>query len=102
EWVMETKFKASDGAAGDKFGGAVALAGDFAYSGARFDGTAGPGAGSVYVHGVVEVCRADLDQDGELSLFDFLAYANLFLQGDKVANFDCDAKLDLFDFLAFQ
>ncbi len=47
-------------------------------------------------------CRADLDGDGELTLFDFLAFQNLFDAGDTAADFDGDGELTLFDFLAFQ
>ena len=48
------------------------------------------------------VCRADLDGDGELTIFDFLAFQNLFDSGDPAADFDGDGSLTLFDFLAFQ
>ncbi|OAB62984.1 hypothetical protein AY599_15030 [Leptolyngbya valderiana BDU 20041] len=48
------------------------------------------------------VCAADLDLDGELTLFDFLAFQNLFDDGDLLADFDGDGSLTLFDFLAFQ
>ena len=54
----------------------------------------------VFVGG--EPCRADLDGDGQLTLFDFLAYQNLFDSGDLLAGFDGDGDLTLFDFLAFQ
>ena len=47
-------------------------------------------------------CRADLDGDGSLTLFDFLAFQNLFDSGDLMADFDGDGSLTLFDFLAFQ
>jgi len=47
-------------------------------------------------------CRADLDGDGDLTLFDFLAFQNLFDAGDPVADFDGDGSLTIFDFLAFQ
>ena len=47
-------------------------------------------------------CRADLDGDGELTLFDFLAFQNAFDAGDLLADFDGDGVLTLFDFLAFQ
>jgi uncharacterized membrane protein len=48
------------------------------------------------------VCRADLDGDGELTFFDFLAFQNLFAAGDPMADFDGDGELTFFDFLAFQ
>ena len=47
-------------------------------------------------------CRADIDGDGELTIFDFLAFQNLFAQGDMAADFDGDGELTIFDFLAFQ
>jgi len=47
-------------------------------------------------------CRADLDGDGELTIFDFLEFQNLFDAGDPLADFDGDGELTLFDFLAFQ
>jgi endonuclease/exonuclease/phosphatase family metal-dependent hydrolase len=47
-------------------------------------------------------CPADLDGDGVLTLFDFLAFQNLFDTGSPEADFDGDGELTLFDFLAFQ
>ena len=50
----------------------------------------------------VSTCAADIDMDGELTIFDFLAFQNLFDAGDLAADFDGDGALTLFDFLAFQ
>ena len=47
-------------------------------------------------------CRVDLDGDGSLTIFDFLAFQNLFDAGDPLADFDGDSSLTIFDFLAFQ
>ncbi|MEQ9094814.1 MAG: GC-type dockerin domain-anchored protein [Phycisphaerales bacterium] len=47
-------------------------------------------------------CRADFDGDGELTIFDFLAFQNAFDAGDLAADFDEDGSLTIFDFLAFQ
>ncbi|MEO1007179.1 MAG: GC-type dockerin domain-anchored protein [Planctomycetota bacterium] len=47
-------------------------------------------------------CPADLDGDGELTVFDFLEFQNLFGAGDPRADFDGSGDLDIFDFLAFQ
>lgn len=47
-------------------------------------------------------CRADLDGDGSLTIFDFLAFQNLFDAGDLAADFDGDGNLTIFDFLSFQ
>ena len=63
----------------------------------------GAGGGFAYVRGQrPDTCRADLDEDGELTLFDFLEFQNLFVAGDLRADFDDDGDLTLFDFLAFQ
>ncbi|MFI4917810.1 MAG: GC-type dockerin domain-anchored protein [Phycisphaerales bacterium JB060] len=56
------------------------------------EGEAGGGGG----------CRADLDGDGELTIFDFLTFQNLFDSGDLAADFDGDGSLTIFDFLSFQ
>jgi hypothetical protein len=52
--------------------------------------------------GLEAPCRPDLDGDGVLSLFDFLAFQNMFDTGDLQADFDGDGSLTIFDFLAFQ
>ncbi|MGD1917246.1 MAG: GC-type dockerin domain-anchored protein [Phycisphaerales bacterium] len=50
----------------------------------------------------LDACPADVDGDGELTVFDFLAFQNLFDAGDARADLDGDGSLTLFDFLAFQ
>jgi hypothetical protein len=47
-------------------------------------------------------CQADIDGDGELTTFDFLAFQDLFAAGDPRADFSFDGRLDFFDFLEFQ
>ncbi|MFI4916338.1 MAG: GC-type dockerin domain-anchored protein [Phycisphaerales bacterium JB060] len=47
-------------------------------------------------------CRADLDGDGRLTIFDFLEFQNAFGAGDARADWDGDGELTLFDFLAYQ
>lgn len=47
-------------------------------------------------------CRADLDADCRLTFFDFLAFGNLFADGDLAADFDGDGELTILDFLALQ
>ncbi|MFI4883314.1 MAG: GC-type dockerin domain-anchored protein [Phycisphaerales bacterium JB064] len=59
-------------------------------------------AGATLTVALGESCVADLDGDGELSLFDFLEFQNLFDGGDLAADFDGDGTLTLFDFLEFQ
>lgn len=49
EWRLEAKLAASDAAAGAFFGAAVALAGDRALVGARWDSRYAPGAGAAYL-----------------------------------------------------
>ncbi|UYV11583.1 MAG: DNRLRE domain-containing protein [Phycisphaera sp.] len=49
-----------------------------------------------------DTCRVDLDGDGDLTIFDFLAFQNAFDAGDLAADFDGDGSLTIFDFLAFQ
>ncbi|MEQ8843836.1 MAG: GC-type dockerin domain-anchored protein [Phycisphaerales bacterium] len=49
-----------------------------------------------------EPCYADFDGDGELTIFDFLAFQNAFDSGDSAADCDQDGSLTLFDFLCFQ
>ena len=50
----------------------------------------------------LEPCYADIDEDGELTIFDFLAFGSLFDQRDKRGDFDRDGEYTFFDFLAFQ
>ena len=47
-------------------------------------------------------CRVDIDGDMALTIFDFLAFQNLFDAGDLAADFDGDGSLTIFDFLTFQ
>ena len=47
-------------------------------------------------------CEADFDGDGQLTIFDFLAFQTAFDDGDLEADFDGDGALTIFDFLAFQ
>lgn len=47
-------------------------------------------------------CITDLDRDGQLTIFDFLAYQNLFSANDPTADLDFDGFLTIFDFLNFQ
>jgi uncharacterized repeat protein (TIGR01451 family) len=49
-WGQSAKLAASDGAAGDALGGAVAASGDTAVTGASGDDDNGVGSGSAYVH----------------------------------------------------
>ena len=46
-------------------------------------------------------CPPDLDGDGELTVFDFLEFQDLFDASDPRADVFYDGRLDIFDFLAF-
>ncbi|MEQ8844985.1 MAG: right-handed parallel beta-helix repeat-containing protein [Phycisphaerales bacterium] len=71
-----------------------------------WDGFDDPLLGFIVANPLVEcgpACRADIDGDGALTIFDFLAFQNAFDAGDlSVADFDGDGALTIFDFLAFQ
>lgn len=54
------------------------------------------------LRGTIIECRADIDGDGELTIFDFLNFQNKFAAGDPLADFDGDGELTIFDFLDFQ
>ena len=47
-------------------------------------------------------CLADVDASGELNVFDFLEFQNLFDAGNPEADLDGDGALTILDFLAFQ
>ena len=47
-------------------------------------------------------CFADQDGDGDLTIFDFLAFQNNFDAGDLAADCDGNGRLELWDFLCFQ
>lgn len=71
--------------------------------GGDFIGAGGVGSGYLARWGCAPApCRADIDGDGQLTIFDFLGYQNLFDAGDLAADFDGDGALTIFDFLAFQ
>lgn len=47
-------------------------------------------------------CPADCDQDGELTVLDFVCFQNLFLSGDDAADMNGDGILNILDFVAYQ
>ena len=89
----------ADGSTNDFFG--VTTADDIARVTITVLAPAGWGLDDLYI-GAGEDCRADIDGDGSLTIFDFLAFQNAFDAGDLLADFDGDGVLTLFDFLAFQ
>jgi hypothetical protein len=48
-----------------------------------------------------DACAPDLNGDGSLDLFDFLAFVNAFNAQEPVGDWDGDGEFSLFDFLAF-
>ena len=47
-------------------------------------------------------CPADCDQDGELTVLDFVCFQGLFLSGDDAADMNGDGILNILDFVAYQ
>lgn len=66
------------------------------------DGRDGAGEVAVVFGREVRTCRVDMDGDGAVTIFDFLAFQNLFQDGDLLADFDGDGTLSIFDFLVYQ
>lgn len=50
----------------------------------------------------VNPCPADMDCNGDLNIFDFLEFSNLFATGDPRADLDGDGDLTILDFLEYQ
>ena len=85
------------------FGSAAAMHGRWAIFGAPDEN---PG-GAAYVFDLdcvlgTNPCPVDMDGDGQLTIFDYLAFQTAFGTGDLQADFDGDGELTIFDFLAFQ
>ncbi|MGD1916613.1 MAG: GC-type dockerin domain-anchored protein [Phycisphaerales bacterium] len=51
---------------------------------------------------ILGACNADLDDDGRLTLFDYLAFSNAFDAADPIADLDGDGEFTLLDFAAFR
>ncbi|MEQ8316213.1 MAG: GC-type dockerin domain-anchored protein [Phycisphaerales bacterium] len=102
-WRQVARFPEAGPGGGGRFGAATATDGDRVIVGAPdgFSGGFATGVAHAYDLGCI-LCPADLDADGALTIFDFLAFFNLFQDGDPLADFDGDGELTIFDFLAFQ
>jgi hypothetical protein len=89
---------------GASFGWSIATDGASVIVGSPEETVGGaPATGAAHIFDLAcLLCRADLDGDGELTFFDFLAFQNLYAAGDMTADFDGDGALTFFDFLAFQ
>jgi len=61
-------------------------------------------SGDLVIRLVVEPvgCSADVNDDGELNIFDFIAFQQLFTSNDPAADCDNDGTLTVFDFICFQ
>jgi len=84
-WVEEAKLLALDGAYSDYFGDSVAIDGNRALIGARGDDDNGNNSGSAYVFPALS---GDLDNDGDLDMFDFAILANQWLGEPSVPSAD--------------
>ena len=73
-------------------GGGASWNGPFTFAGRRM----------IEFYGGDLSCYADFDEDGDLTIFDFLAFQNAFDAGDLAADCDEDGSLTLFDFLCYQ
>ncbi|NRA58819.1 MAG: hypothetical protein HRU13_11960, partial [Phycisphaerales bacterium] len=88
----------------DGFGAAVASDGERALVGAFAERDASDSrAGAAYFFDLsCTACAADMDFDGDLTLFDYLAFFNAFDAADPIADLDGDGEFTLLDFVAFQ
>jgi hypothetical protein len=59
---------------------------------------------AVTADGVIRVveCPPDLDGGGDLTIFDFLTFQNMWQAGEGFGDYDGDGELTVFDFLAYQ
>jgi len=114
-WPEVAKLIADDGAPDDRFGGAVALSGNTAVIGARYDDDQGTDSGSAYVfavgpdadgNGVMDVCECigDLNHDLEVSLWDLAQllshYGTTSGASYEDGDLDLDGDVDLSDLAA--
>jgi FG-GAP repeat len=100
--VEIAKLLPSDGAEGDSFGDAIAIAKGVVAVGAWRDGDNGSDSGSAYVFAVPgEDCPADLTGDGSLNFFDVSAFLTAFASEDPAADFTGDGAFNFFDVSAF-
>ncbi|NRA58267.1 MAG: hypothetical protein HRU13_09175 [Phycisphaerales bacterium] len=51
---------------------------------------------------ILGACNADLDDDGQLTVFDYLIFFNAFDAADPIADLDGDGEFTLLDFAAFR
>ncbi len=91
-----------DGAAGDSFGGSVAISGATAIVGARGDDDNGSQSGSAYLFDAAApgMCPWDLDASGSVGILDLLALLAVW-SSDPVGppDFDGDGNVGILDLL---
>ncbi len=100
-WTVVDRLQANDGAIGDGLGAGLAIDAGRVMAGANGVDTDLSNLGAAYIFNP-NTCPPDLDADGELTIFDFLAFQNAFDAMDPAADFDGDGDFTIFDFLAFQ
>lgn len=58
--------------------------------------------GLVFLDADIIVCEADCDDDGSLTILDFVCFQMLFDNGDEAADCNGDGALNILDFVCFQ
>ena len=96
------KLLPSDGSHSDQFGSSVAISGNTAVVGARWDDDNGNDSGSAYVFTAPPPCPpADLNGDRTLDFLDVSAYLSAFSSQNPIADFTGDGQFNFFDVSAF-
>jgi hypothetical protein len=98
-WIEQAKLTASDGAAGDIFGGSVSISGERVVAGGPGDDDAGDRSGAAYVFSVARSC-ADLADYADFQVC-FHGAGGGVPAGCEGHNLDGDDDVDLVDFAEF-
>ncbi len=93
------KLVSSDNEAFDQFGSSVAINEHAVFVGAHRDGDNGPDAGAGYIFDCQ--CPADINNDGQVDIFDMMEYLGWFTSGDMQADWNGDGELNILDILAY-
>ncbi|MCW5757570.1 MAG: hypothetical protein KIT54_10075 [Phycisphaeraceae bacterium] len=108
QWVETRRLLPNPPGRTDQYGTAIASAGSKVLVESRLDWVPDRGTtGAAYLFdldvdpGCIP-CRADLDGDGVVTIFDFLEFQNLFAAGDLRADFDGDGRLTALDYLFYE
>ena len=97
-WTQQAKLLAEDGATSDRFGTSVAVSGDTAVIGARYDDDNGSNSGSAYVFGDIQPTGVDdIDDDFVFDMYDNCPYIynpdQTDSDGDHIGD-ACDQDID--------